>query len=275
VDGQITAIYSLCDDVLKTLHHVEDPQCRMSDAEVMTTAIVAALYFGGNLERARSLLASPTYIPRMLSKSRFNRRLHAIAGRLIYVFQVLGEVFKQLNADSVYLIDSFPLPACDNIRIRRSKLYTGEERYRGYTASKRRYFYGVKLYLLVTAHGEPVELFLAPGSTADVSALPGFDFDLPPGSTVYGDSAFTLYYLEDVMREALGIDLSPLRKKNSKRPVPGYIAYLQGHGRKMVETAGSLVARLLPKSIHAVTSQGFELKIMLFVLAYSVSCFAV
>jgi hypothetical protein len=66
-----------------------------------------------------------------------------------------------------------------------------------------------------------------------------------------------------------------MRKKNSKRPVPGYIAYLQARGRKMVETAGSLVARLLPKSIHAVTSQGFELKVMLFVLAYSISCIAV
>ena len=69
------------------------------------------------------------------------------------------------------------------------------------------------------------------------------------------------------MREAAGIDLSPLRKKHSKRPVPAYIAYLQARGRKMVETAGSLIARLLPKSIHAVTSQGFELKVMLFVLA--------
>jgi hypothetical protein len=274
VDGQITAIYSVCDDVLKTLHHSEDPQCRMSDAEVMTTAIVATLYFGGNMERARELLGQPTYIPRMLSKSRFNRRLHAVAGLLIYWFQVLGEVFKQLNASSVYIIDSFPLPACDNIRIPRSKLY-GEEHYRGYTASKRRYFYGVKLYLLVTAQGEPVEMFLAPGSTADVSTLPGFDFDLPQGSTIYSDSAFTLYYLEDVIREAAGIDLSPLRKKNSKRPVPASIAYLQARGRKMVETAGSLIARLLPKSIHAVTSQGFELKVMLFVLAYSISCLAV
>src|ERR671922_744988 len=179
MDGQITAIYSVCEDVLKTLHHVEDPQCRMGDAEVITTAIVAALYFGGNLERARALLATPTYIPRMLSKSRFNRRLHALEGLVIYLFQVLGEVFKQLNASSVYLIDSFPLPACDNIRIPRSKRYS-EERYRGYTASKRRYFYGVKLYLLVT-EGEPVEMLLAPGSTADVSTLPGFDFDLPHG----------------------------------------------------------------------------------------------
>jgi hypothetical protein len=274
VDGQITAIYSLCDDVLKTLHHSEDPQCRMSDAEVMTTAIVAALYFGGNLERAWGLLAQPTYIPRMLSKSRFNRRLHAVAGLLIYLFQVLGEVFKQLNAHSVYLIDSFPIPACDNIRIPRSKRYR-EECYRGYTASKRRYFYGVKLYLLVTAQGEPVEMVLAPGSTADVSALPAFNFDLPQGSTLYSDSAFTLYYLEEVMREAAGINFSPMRKKNSTRPVPAYIAYLQARGRKMVETAGSLVARLLPKSIHAVTSRGFELKVMLFVLAYAISGLAV
>lgn len=274
MDGQITAIYSLCDDVLKTLPHSEDPQCRMSDAEVMTTAIVAALYFGGNLERARGLLAQPTYIPRMLSKSRFNRRLHALEGLLIYVFQVLGEVFKQLNASSVYLIDSFPIPACDNIRIPRSKRYR-KECYRGYTASKRRYFYGVKLYLVVTAQGEPVEMVLAPGSTADVSALPAFNFDLPPGSTLYSDSAFTLYYLEDVMREAAGINFSPLRKKNSTRPVPAYIAYLQARGRKMVETAGSLVARLLPKSIHAVTSRGFELKVMLFVLAYAISGLAV
>ena len=77
------------------------------------------------------------------------------------------------------------------------------------------------------------------------------------------------------MREAAGINFSPMRKKNSTRPVPAYIAYLQARGRKRVETAGSLVTRLLPKSIHAVTSRGFELKIMLFVLAYSISCIAV
>ena len=77
------------------------------------------------------------------------------------------------------------------------------------------------------------------------------------------------------MREAAGINFSPMHKKNSTRPVPAYIAYLQARERKMVETAGSLVAHLLPKSIHAVTSQGFELKVMLFILAYSISCIAV
>lgn len=269
MDGQITTIYCVCDDVLKTLHHYEDLQRQMTDAEVITTAIVAALYFGGNLERARALLSHPHSIPHMLSKSRFNRRLHALQERVIYLLQVLGELFKQLNADSVYMIDSFPVAACDNIRIPRAKRYQ-EERYRGYIASKRRYFYGLKIPVMVTAQGQPVGVFLTPGSVADVNALHVFGFDLPDGSIVYADSAFTDYTVEDVM-DAAGIHLRPFRKKNSKRPVPSYVAYLQARGRKMVETAGSLIERLLPKHIHAVTSQGFELKVMLFVLAYSVS----
>lgn len=270
MDDQIVAIYCLCDDVLKALDHYEDPQRSMSDAEVMTTAIVAALYFRGNWEQARELLGSEPYIPSMLGKSRFNRRLHAISELFLTVFQVLGEIFKQLNTDSIYVIDSFPIAACDNIRIPRARRYRGEA-YRGYIASKRRYFYGLRIHAMVTATGEPVEVFLAPGAEADVRALHRFQFDLPTGSTVYADKAFNHYPVEDLMQEA-GIDLQPIRKKNSKRPVPSYLAYLQARGRKIVETTGSLIERLLPKSIHAVTSQGFELKLMLFVLACSVSC---
>ena len=239
----------------------------MSDAEVVTTAIMAALYFGGNWERARELLGKARYIPTMLGKSRFNRHLHAIGEQFLTLFQVLGVFFKSLNSDSIYV---FPIAACDNIRIPRARRYQAEA-YRGYLASKRRDFYGLRIYLLVTGTGEPVEVFLAPGADADVRALHRFAFDLPAGSTVYADSAFTEYAVEDVMKAA-GILLQPLRKKNSKRPVPPYVAYLQARGRKMVETTGSLIQRLLPKSIHAVTSQGFELKGMLFVLACSVSC---
>ena len=271
MDDSVLAIYCLCDDLLRALHHPEDPQRLMSDAEVMTTAIVAALYFGGNFERARSLLAAPHYVPHMLSKSQFNRRLHALRDLLLLVFRVLGETFKQLNAASLYILDSFPVAACDNIRIKRDKRFRNEK-FRGYTASKRRYFYGVKIFLLTAAKGEPVEMFLVPGATADVVALEVFDFDLPSQSIVYGDSAFTLYAVEDLLSEACGIDLSPMRKKNSKRPASASLAYLQAVGRKQVETAGSLIERLLPKSLHAVTAKGFTLKVFLFVLAYSVSC---
>ena len=101
-------------------------------------------------------------------------------------------------------------------------------------------------------------------------ALKLYHFDLPAGASVIGDKAYTDYSVEDMLNEA-SIHLLPFRKKNSKRPVPPWVRYLQTCYRKLIETTGSLVERLLPKSIHAVTPQGFELKVALFVLAYSFS----
>jgi len=239
----------------------------MTDAEVMTTAITAALFFGGNFEHARKHLKEQGYIPNMLSKSRFNRRLHRIHDLFLTMFHLLGVTWKALNSDSVYVIDSYPIAACDNYRICRSRRYRGEA-WRGYQASKRRYFYGVKIHILVTQHGQPVEFFLTPGGYSDTSAYGWYDFDLPQGAWIAADKAYNDYTVEDVINEA-GLRMRPIRKKNSKRPFPPWIYYLQSIHRKVVETTGSLIERLLPKSIHSVTAKGFELKVGLFVLACS------
>lgn len=270
MDHQIILVYCLCADLLIGLHHAEDPQCRMSDAEVMTTAIVAALYFGGKYERARELLQEQGYIPQMVSKSQLSRRLHRLDYLFVTLFRVLGETFKELNEESVYIIDSAPVAVCDNIRIQRNKIY-GDEAYRGYQASKRRYFYGVKIHLLVTKDHQPVEFFLSPGAFSDTDALTQFDFDLPERSQIFADKAYTFYLVEDLLDEA-DLHLIPDRKKNSKRPLPPWLLSLLRHYRNQVETAGSLIERLLPKSIHAITAKGFELKVILFVLASSINC---
>lgn len=269
MDTQIILIYCLCDDLLKGMQHDEDVQCQMSDAEVMTVALVAALHFRGNFALAGRMLSAHGYLSFMLGRSRFSRRLHRIKPMFLTLFAHLGEYFKQMNEESVYIIDTFPIAACDNWRIPQSKRYRGES-YRGRQASKRRYFYGLKVHLLVTADAEPVEFFFTPGSVADVKGLDFFDFDLPAGSQIMADKAYTNYELEDVLKEA-DLHLLPMRKSNSKRPFPPWMQYLQAHFRKAVETAGSLLERLLPKSIHAVTAQGFELKLALFVLALSIS----
>jgi hypothetical protein len=185
MDTQIIVVFCLCADMLKSLHHYEDSQCRMSDAEVMTTAIVAMLYFKGNFCLSSQYLHEHRYIPNMLSRSRFNRRLHRIADLFLTLFLRLGETWKKLNENSVYVIDSYPIAVCDNYRIRRSKIYRGED-FRGYIASKKRYFYGLRIHILVTEQGEPVEFFLEPGAFSDTSALNLYDFDLPEGSFVTG-----------------------------------------------------------------------------------------
>lgn len=72
------AMDCLCDDMLTAMHHREDPQRHMRDAEVMTTAIIAALFFGGNLAASRLFLHAHGSIPRMVSTARFHRRLQRV-----------------------------------------------------------------------------------------------------------------------------------------------------------------------------------------------------
>jgi hypothetical protein len=193
MDTQIIVVFCLCADMLKSLHHYEDRQCRMSDAEVMTTAIIAMLYFKGNFCLASQYLYEQGYIPNMLSRSRFNRRLHRIADLFLTLFLRLGETWKKLNEKSVYVIDSYPIAVCDNYRIKRSKIYHGED-FRGYIASKKRYFYGLRIHILVTEQGEPVEFFLEPGAFSDTRALGLYNFDLPEHSLIRGSVHFILVW---------------------------------------------------------------------------------
>ena len=264
----ITVTYCVCDDLLKAAGHRDDPQCRVTAAEVCTIAITAAREFGGNFEKARVFLSEHGYIPEMISKSRLNRRIHKLSSILLEIHKMLAEVWKNTNTSGVYLIDSFPVPVCQNIRISRCNIYT-EEEFRGYNASKRLYFYGLKVHLITTVDGQPVEVLLTPGNVSDTNMLKLFPFNLPEGSIVYGDKAFTNYEIEDLLRECDGITLQPIRKKNHKRQFDACTEFLQKTYRKAIEIANSMITGMFPKTIHAVTAAGFELKVFLFVLAHS------
>src|SRR5262249_49086656 len=142
------------------------------------------------------------------------------------LFMELGMLFKKAHLDMEYIVDSVPVPVCDNIRIKRSRLIRGEE-YRGYIKAKRRYFYGVRIHILATTRGLPVEFIFMLGASHDSPALFSLPLDLPPGSTIYGDSAYTNYTVEDDLAYLDQITLSPLRKRNSQRadPDPGWRLY--------------------------------------------------
>jgi len=69
----------------------------------------------------------------MLSKSRLYRRLHAIPDRFgQYLTLSLPGIQQEIETVKEFIIDSFSIPACDNIRIPRRHLYKDEE-YGNYT----------------------------------------------------------------------------------------------------------------------------------------------
>ncbi len=263
------AIYCFVDDLLKALEHVEDTRCQLADAEVITTALVAMLWFGGNFESSRSFLHASGMMPRMLSRSRLSRRLNRLADLVHLVFHQLGDTLKELNTESRYSLDSFPIALCDNIRIRRCRL-TQSKQFRGYMASKRRYFYGVRVQMLVTVDGFPVEFSILPGSLSDLEGMSQLPLCLPAGAEVAADAAYTFYEWEDVLAETDNVRLLVGRKQNSRRrDVPSVHDYKQWL-RRRIETVFGEITKLFPKKIHATTLSGFILKISLFLFAYQI-----
>jgi len=127
------------------------------------------------------------------------------------------------------------------------------------------------VHLIVTAEGYPVEASVTPKLVNDTKHLRSFEIDLSEGSVLYGDKAYNDYFTEDLLPEACSIEFCPQRKKNSTRSVSSPVRCLQQVYRKRVETTLSHLERMLPKSIHTVTARSFELKVFLFVLAFSIS----
>lgn len=236
-----TALYCIVDDLLKAVGHREDARCEMTDAEVITAALVAAFDFGGNIERSRSFLQETGLMPRMLSRSRLNRRLHAVAGLVNSLFHQLGMVLKEASVSAKYLLDSFPVPVCDNMRISRCRLVRDGE-FRGCVASKRRYFYGVRVQVVTTEEGIPVEFCFLPGAASDVRALGVLPLCLPAGGQLFMDSGYTDYATEDAAAEMDGVEFAPSRKSNSKRGDDCWRSYYKQLMRKRIETVFSQIS---------------------------------
>ena len=268
---QIIIFYVLCHELLTALNIREDSQVRMTDAEVMTVVLTSACFFSGNFRKGAVFPNEHGYIPRMLSESRLNRRIRGIDDCIWEaLFSVLSEIFKMRNNGQEYVADSFPVPVCDSIRISRSKIFRGED-CRGCISSKKRYFFGIRVHMIVTASGEPVEFLIAPGAESDVTVLKRQNFGLPPGSACYGDKICNDCSYEDLLKEAAGIILKPIRKKNSKRAEGDFIVRRAvSYTRKKIETVFSIVTNFFPKKIHAVTSKGFALKVMSFILVFAI-----
>lgn len=271
---QIVTIYCLCDDFLRARGHRDAPQSRMTTAQVMTVALVASALFCGNQDRSRLFLREHGYIRPMLSKGCLNRRLHEVPEALWQaLFGLLAEVHKGLNESQEYAVDSLPVAVCDNYRIRRSRLYPRRrwgEAYRGYIASKRRYFYGLRVHLVMTTSGLPVEVMLAAGSEADLAAFRRLQLGLPAAAHVFADAAYLDQHEEALLADA-GLHLVAQRRRNSREPLPPWVSYIARHERKRIETVFSQIAAAFGRTIHAVTPRGFEMKVFLTVLAFTIA----
>jgi hypothetical protein len=265
-DELIITSYVIIDDVMRSLNHRSHALAKVSDAEVLTVAVVAAKYFHNNHERALWVLAELGYLSERLSTSRFNRRLHAVADWLRLTVETLGELFAQ---GVVFIIDSMPLPVCRRARARRNRKVRGRD-YCGYCAAKKEKFFGWRLHLVCTPAGVPVNFAIVAGGYHDLTPLHELAFGLPAGACVFGDKGYNSARDEQTILAETGVRVIPVRRKNMARHEWALEFDLKRY-RKSIETVNSQLEKMGTQRLHARTNTGFELKVhaSLFALACS------
>jgi hypothetical protein len=127
-DDVIVATFVVLDDLMRHAGHADHVLAGVSDAEVLTVAVVAAAYFQNHHARALQVMQGMHYLSGHLSTSRFNRHLHALADWIGLALATLGDLFATGEA---FILDSLPLPVCRRVRARRCGKVRGRE-YCGY-----------------------------------------------------------------------------------------------------------------------------------------------
>lgn len=136
---------------------------------------------------------------------------------------------------------------------------------------KKQYFYGLKVHMITSKQGGPVEFSIAAGSESGIKIFKEMSLDLPMGSKIYADRAYNDYGHEDLVHEAANIQIIAQGKDNSKRKISPALNHILSVTRKKIETTFSCITPRFPKTIHAVWAKGFEIKIIAFIIAHSMN----
>lgn len=147
------------------------------------------------------LILSLSLKTKTYAESYLCRRLHQEVEFAHTLFHQFGHVSKEIATSEHYLLDSVPVAVCDNIRIAHCGLVKGEH-FRGRICSKRRYFYGVKVQVVATEEGVPVEFAFLHGGASDVRGLSVLPLALPKAAS-------------SLRTVVVPIDVGRMRQKNS------------------------------------------------------------
>jgi hypothetical protein len=232
----IVTVYVTIDEICQRVLGQPKYRLKMTPAKIVLVAIVAARYFNNNLERSLLILAQTGYIPqkRRLSISRYNRKLH----QHLDAFELCVNIVLELNRHGeAFVLDSMPVPVCKRKRVRRCRKVQGRM-FCGYCAAKDEKFFGRRLHLICNPDGLPVNFIMLPAALHDLTPIYELSYELPEGSSLYGDKAYNDADAEDMLHLA-GVRLIPVRRKNMKNQHEWADEYDFRLYRKGVETVNS------------------------------------
>ena len=180
----------------------------------------------------------------------------------------MSEVFYKASESEIYSVDSFPVEVCKLERSRNCNIYNHKDM-KGYNASKKRYFYGFKVHMVVSTNKEPIHCYISYANEHDSTAAKKYLPAMKTNTTVVGDKGYVSKKLESFLNK-LGISLSAIQRLNMGKDKDYFI---KRKLRKKVETVFSIITGRFANVIKATSIDGFLTKLKLFITAYSMDCF--
>lgn len=170
IKEQLVLLYCTVDDLLKKQVRAgewreSNYKPRFTDAEVLVIALMQSYFRTDTLKRTYLLVKAndPTAFKNLPSYKQWLARLHRLSS------QTGGMIFqlplKIEDLDSVYLIDSYPVRMCEEIRHGRVTLLRDEGAYFG--KSSKGWFFGFKLHVLTTRTGKIIAAVLTNANVDD------------------------------------------------------------------------------------------------------------
>lgn len=160
------------------------------------------------------------WFPWLPSYKNFVTRLNRLDGVFVPLLVQIQEEFTPLdNQDFIKLIDSMPIMMAKAQRSGNAKVARGLAN-KGYNASKKTYYYGVKLHILGTrrtgALPLPDYIGLTAASEADINVLKEIASEIQD-TPVYADKAYIDELLSQLLAEQGSSLNTPVKKKKGQK----------------------------------------------------------
>jgi hypothetical protein len=166
---------------------------KMSDCQIIALSLTAEStgndsenYFFGKLKS--------TYLadfPNLIDRSNFNRRRKRLRSKIADLNQSIADFLNQ--GENAYIVDSIPVPICQIIREKRSKIcrenfLTAPDK--GYSAVSKAYYFGYKLHLVTSVRGVFASMDISKASIHDVHYLSDIKYSKLNNCTLLADKGY-------------------------------------------------------------------------------------
>lgn len=169
-------VFVTVDDLYRALvpetirHRSQHHRIAFSDSEVLTLSLMQEA-LGLDSEASFHHFVSTNYrhlFPQLISRDRYHRRRKALAGVHLVLFRHLAD---RLAETARYLIvDSAPIETVAFARSKSGQASIAQARF-GYTASKKRFFFGLRLHALVSDTGAVFDFVVTAADTGEREAV--------------------------------------------------------------------------------------------------------